>query len=790
MYYNGRQFSNFRGINLLAANGALRLEDVDTAPTTTTGEYVIYVDGGVLYWDNGSTITALGAAGGSGGASWEAQYAADNTINIAGGSGLTIAGAMANANDVLTITQTSDGSGDALQITNSGSGNDISGTSGAWSITKAGVATFAEVVLTSTVSTDVMAITNNSITANNAFIVTGSGVFTGTGANSFANVTQSGLTTGTAFTVIANAATTSVGVVDVSATAMSSGSTARITGGGANITAGGKVLEVAMGAATTGAGVSITTSGIHTGTTTNSLLAINATSATAGTALYVQVNGLTTGVAQLITSSGTMTTTGSLLTLTANSATTAAGIFRIDANGLTSGIGAVIASSATAITGAGRLLRVDHIGATGTTAILSEFASAANDETVIVKITASSLLAAGVALDISAAAMTTGKAIDMSDLDAITTGKAIHVDATGITQTSGILVHLDSAGTVITGAGRIFLSDHTGATTTSGVLNEFITAATDETVLVQLTTAAMIDGVALKIDGTTGMTTGSLVRVASSTAGALATNGVVSLTATGAFTSTSATNGGFVEVKANTTTAGTIINVTGTALTTGIGMHISNGTAATTSGSLLRVTAGGVGAVATNGIISFVHTGLYTSAAATLGMFHVAANTTTAGTVASVSGTGVVGGTVLVLDATAATLTTGKYLSAHDAAGEVFGIGANGHIHSTVGAVAPTIAVTTALGITAAAITSGGSDVCGIITTTGTSTGATVLDVTFNKTYTTAPKAVILTPANAAAAMPNSGYFVSAITATTFTITVVTAGTYAATPSWRYLVVA
>ena len=224
----------------MAANGALRFEDVDVAPTTTTGEYLMYVDGGVLYWDNGSSIVALGAAGGSGGSSWEAMYASDNTINIAGGNGLSIAGAMSNANDVLTLTNTAAGSGAVLQITNSGTGKDINGSSGLWSVTKAGVIDGVGLTITSSANSDTVVITNDSVTSNNALIVIGSGVHTGTGANSFANVTASGLTTGTALTVIANAATTSVGVVAVSATAMTSGSTVLITGGGANITAGGK----------------------------------------------------------------------------------------------------------------------------------------------------------------------------------------------------------------------------------------------------------------------------------------------------------------------------------------------------------------------------------------------------------------------------------------------------------------------------------------------------------------------------------------------------------------------
>ena len=61
----------------------------------------------------------------------------------------------------------------------------------------------------------------------------------------------------------------------------------------------------------------------------------------------------------------------------------------------------------------------------------------------------------------------------------------------------------------------------------------------------------------------------------------------------------------------------------------------------------------------------------------------------------------------------------------------------------------PTIAVTTQAGITAAAITAGSTDTCGTITTTGTSSGATILDVTFGYAYAAAPKMVVLTPANA-----------------------------------------
>lgn len=108
--------------------------------------------------------------------------------------------------------------------------------------------------------------------------------------------------------------------------------------------------------------------------------------------------------------------------------TTGKGLDQSDANALTSGIVHHIASSATAITGAGRLLYSNHTGATGTSAILNEFASAANDETVILKVTSSDLLAAGKVLFLSAAAMTTGTALDISGSVATTTGTLINVN--------------------------------------------------------------------------------------------------------------------------------------------------------------------------------------------------------------------------------------------------------------------------------------------------------------------------------------------------------------------------
>ena len=150
---------------------------------------------------------------------------------------------------------------------------------------------------------------------------------------------------------------------------------------------------------------------------------------------------------------------------------------------------------------------------------------------------------------------------------------------------------------------------------------------------------------------------------------------------------------------------------------------------------------------------------------------------------------GITTGTGLIISATAATLTgAGRYFACYDGANNVFSIGANGHIHTVQGSI-PTIG-TNSTGISAVALTAGASDVCGQFTTTGTPQSGTVLTLTFNKTYTNAPKSVILMPLNAAAGNPNTVPYISSITATTFVMTWPAAGTYAATPSYAYLVVA
>lgn len=126
--------------------------------------------------------------------------------------------------------------------------------------------------------------------------------------------------------------------------------------------------------------------------------------------------------------------------------------FDLVANSLTTGAGLQVNSSATAITGAGRLVDINHTGATSTSGVLVEISSAAADETVVMRVTASAALAAGVLVDLSAAAMTTGTALDIGGLDALTTGKGVNVVSNSTNTGAFVLCQLTNDNATATGA--------------------------------------------------------------------------------------------------------------------------------------------------------------------------------------------------------------------------------------------------------------------------------------------------------------------------------------------------
>lgn len=293
-------------------------------------------------------------------------------------------------------------------------------------------------------------------------------------------------------------------------------------------------------------------------------------------------------------------------------------------------------------------------------------------------------------------------------------------------------------------------------------------------------TALTTGNIYLGTGNTGNFTTGAAIFKADLVA-ATAGNGFVAVT-TGVYTGT-----GLLTLTANNATTGTLALISGTGLTSGSAILATGGGANLTSGG--KVVEIAMGAATTGNGLTITSTGAYTAAAGNA-LLLVTANsaTTPQGGLVQVSGTGLTTGVGLKVTAAAATLTTGFYFAANDGALNTFTIGANGHLTSNQ-TTAPTIAVTTQNGITAAAITAGSTDTCGTITTTGTNNngGNTVLTITFNKTYTVAPKAVIVTEVNNSAGI--ASIFVTT-TATTFVLNIVASASSGATPSWTYTVIA
>lgn len=322
------------------------------------------------------------------------------------------------------------------------------------------------------------------------------------------------------------------------------------------------------------------------------------------------------------------------------------------------------------------------------------------------------------------------------------------------------------AATTIGGQSVVALANITSSATTGAGFSVTGTGIYTGTGLVNFTADSVTTGVIQLVQGN-GLTTGS----------------VLSLTSTG----TIVTTGEILNIAANTATTSTgILRVSATGLTTGFAQEITSGGANLTTGGALNV----VNGASTSGVAVVVtSTGVMTTTAGLLTL--AGASATTASGLLRITGTGLTSGLGLQITATAATLSTGRYFSANNASVEVFGIGAEGHMH-TGQTTAPTIAVTQANGISAAAITAGSTDTAGIITTTGTNNngGTTILTVTFNKTYTTAPKVVQMTGANASAVIAGTIPFVSSTTATTFVLTIPASASSGATPSFYYFVIA
>lgn len=605
---------------------------------------------------------------------------------------------------------------------------------------------------------NVLTLTNSGAGTGNVVQITNVG--TGKDINGTSNSWSVSKTGAAVFLSVATPTIAATGALAITA----SGSNAITIGSGSN--------TITLAVATTfSAGVTI--NNIIVGSTSNTVadfIETNNTATTIGTGVsslglaVIRSTSLTTGNALLVQLAEGTLTTG--FYFNAWDSVGVASVFSIGSKGATVIAGSAYATAALTIS-AGDLVvsagKINHTAVGATTA--NGFTGTYNGLTTGI----------GMSLVHTTAVITTGSVFSVSSTSVDTgTAQGTLVNLVSSASTVGTIVQL-TANALVTG--HAFTISSSGVVTTTGDLFSVIgNSATTSTGLVRVSATGMTTGTTVSITGGGANQTSAGI-VLGVIMGASTVGIGEQITTTGVYT-----GAGIWQLIANSATTGTIGSISATGLTSGIGLLVTGGGAnMLTAGIALSIA---LGAATTGAGLSVVTTGVYTGS----GTLLVTANSATTGTLAVVSGTGLTTGVGIKVVATAATLTTGFYFAANDSALNVLTIGANGHITSNQ-TTAPTVAVGTQAGITAAAITAGSTDVCGTITTTGTSTGGTILTVTFNKTYTIAPKAVIITAANAAGGGVNTDPIVTQ-TATGFTLTIPSSGTYAATPSWTYAVIA
>lgn len=689
---NGKTVSAIPGLYIKSRNkihdAVVLLDNVNTAPTTTTGKYYLYVDAGVLKFNDGSSTVSLTGASSGAIPSWETVFVNDATFSITSGTWTV---SQSSANPIFTLNKTNVGAGAVIDITNSGSGADITANSAAWYISTSGGVGILELGSTGSINATDGALTIGktgtattllgTLTVAEALTFTSGGITVTSGDLTLSSgnvvLTLGNLTAtdglfawtstsnaAASASVINNTATTygaaaASGVLEVRSTSLTTGTLVHleltegtlnggyylrawdVTGGGAVFSIGEDGNMVVAGTNATTAAITLTAGkllmsdgnvGITSSDTTD-IVSVTANSLLANNALIVKGSGAFTGTtsSSFVAITPTGLSTGTALYIAAAAATTAS----------------VLADFTTSTT-TGSVLRLVGTG------VMVDGA-----DTGVLTMVANSATTAGA---------TSGRALVSLTANALTTGTGIGVFSSSLDLSSGALLFLNhtASGTLSTAktvsiAGIISSRTHTAATAISDDYDAF---SIDRTSVVNnaggtLNAAGSVlklSNTATQTDGTMADTTNGLEVVMSG--GAEAAGYGVSITHSGT------TVGRALSVAASQTT-GTVALITANDLTTtGVGLSIASTGTGMTSGSLLRVSSGTTSAVATNGVVSFFATGNYTSTAATDGFVRINANSSLAGTVLAVNGNAFTTGVGVYVGDTGTGMTSGSLIRA------------------------------------------------------------------------------------------------------------------------------
>lgn len=417
--YNGRQYTEFSGINLKARNGVLRFATPDTAPTTTAGERLLYVNSSnALIFNDGVSATTLGSAGGVVNFGLNDAYD-DGTAITVDAAAVRLNGSHAT-NNVFEIVYTGAGTGNMIDIQNDSTGTDgfdIQGTDNTWMVSTAGalqVISIKDSATNATLQVDgdgtggvqIGGTSTGAITLSRAVTTTVSNTITGTAATnvltinagdavfSDGSLTLTDADNAATLVVTNNTATTSAtGIVDINSTSVSTGHVVTIVADG--VTSGsllylessvaaltGHYIRAFDGAAnvfTVGADGDVTitgSAGTDVFTVTAGDLVVSdgsliMTDADNAVTFSVTNNTATTANVFLHTGSGVFTGTGaSAFFNVTQSGATSGDVSAVIANGLTTGTALLLSSTGT-ITTTGRMLEVVADSATTSTGLIS-----------------------------------------------------------------------------------------------------------------------------------------------------------------------------------------------------------------------------------------------------------------------------------------------------------------------------------------------------------------------------------------------------------------------------------
>lgn len=427
---------------------------------------LVYVTGtGFRMYNESAWVTIPTSTTGGSASSWETLYSADKTLDITAGT-LSFAGAHAS-NDVFTLTNAS-GTGVCLQITNSGTGDDIQGTSDTWNVGKTGIAVFDASVTTAAI----VGSANLTIDATSAGTIT-------LGATSTGAITLTRAVTATASVTITGSTETDVLV---------------ITDGDQLIDDGHLTITQTNTGSTPG-GIDITTS-----TQTTHGILITADGITSGAALYVDSdNGASfSGDGGYL---NLMNGTSSVFKVQRYGATTIAG---------NAGTTVLTITAGDFLMSEGSFQQTDDDNAATMTVI--------NDGATTVGAASSD---AGV-VDLEFDELTTGQGVYI-EVDKLTTGSALSIDNGGATLTTGYFIECGDDGTAdftVGADGAVVIT----ATQTSTAALTMVADAVTNTDVVTLSVDGLVAGDAVFIEnvGET-LAAGELLKIANTESGALAT---------------------------------------------------------------------------------------------------------------------------------------------------------------------------------------------------------------------------------------------------------------------------